>query len=192
MAVSRLFVLRKFESCTRHFYRPHGRFFIARKGRKEGRNLADSMEPTNSQTEAQAQQDNVAPPEKPEVDWEAKYKEMQAHSREWEARAKANKTAADEADKARREADELKAQLEAVTADRQQAAWRDEAAKEAGVPASLLHGTSEEEIKASAAALKQWGEQLLKPRLPQADNPSKTPQTVQNPNRQVLRQLFGN
>ncbi len=152
--------------------------------------MAENIEPSNNEPEAKPEPETAKV--EPQVDWEAKYKEMQAHSREWEARAKANKTAADEADKARREADELKAQLEAVTADRQQAAWRDEAAKQSGVPADLLHGTTEEEIKACAAALKQWGEQLLKPRLPQAGNPSKTPQAVENPNRQVLRQLFGN
>ncbi|OXN01223.1 hypothetical protein [Bifidobacterium vansinderenii] len=32
----------------------------------------------------------------PEVDWKAQYEETLAHSREWEKRAKANKSAADE------------------------------------------------------------------------------------------------
>ena len=50
-------------------------------------------EEANGNQQAASTENGAKPPE---IDYEAKYKEAVAHSREWEKRAKDNKTAADE------------------------------------------------------------------------------------------------
>ena len=110
--------------------------------------------------------DQSAEPQQP-VDWKAKYEAAIKHSREWESRAKANKDAADELDKLKesqlsetekltRRAEKAEKELSALKTANQVNAWKNAAAEQYGVPASLLSGTTEDEINARAKALSEW------------------------------------
>lgn len=98
-----------------------------------------------------------------EVDWEAKYNEMKAHSRKWEDRAKKNEAAAKELDEIRQsqmteaekaaEADKRAQEAEAKL-ERMALVQKVSSAKK--VPADLLKGDTEEELEASADALLQF------------------------------------
>lgn len=101
------------------------------------------------------------------TDWESKYREAVAHSREWEKRAKANKGAADELEKLKAEqmteaererarADKAEAALAAAQAERDRAGWVSEAAGATGVPADVLtnfDAESAEDLMAKAEAV---------------------------------------
>lgn len=124
-----------------------------------------------------AENENVPqePTEEPQgteqVDWEAKFKELQAQSRKWEERAKANKDKADKWDahdaaeeaskselqKAVERAEALKAELDEIKAEQARHALISQVAKDSGVDAELLaamRGSTEDEIKAHADLLK--------------------------------------
>ena len=60
--------------------------FHARKGRKEP-DMAEELQEVEAQ-EVEAEQ--------AETDWKAKYESMREHMRDWEKKAKANQSAADE------------------------------------------------------------------------------------------------
>lgn len=103
----------------------------------------------------------------PPVDWKAKYEAAIKHSREWESRAKANKDAADELDRLKesqlsetekltRRAERAERELSALKTANQVNAWRNTAAEQYHVPASLLSGATEDEINANAKALAEW------------------------------------
>lgn len=93
-----------------------------------------------------------------EIDWKAE-------ARKWEARAKENKTAAErlaeiekanlsEVERAKREAEEAKAEAAQYRQREQVAAWKAQVSQETGVPAAALAGSSLEEIQAHAETLK--------------------------------------
>lgn len=103
----------------------------------------------------------------PPVDWKAKYEAAIKHSREWESRAKANKDAADELDRLKesqlsetekltRRAERAERELSALKTANQVNAWKNAAAEQYHVPASLLSGATEDEINANAKALAEW------------------------------------
>lgn len=103
----------------------------------------------------------------PEIDYEAKYKEAVAHSREWEKRAKDNKAAADElqqlkeaqlseAEKTAKRIKELEAKNAAYEAEKQQNEWKTQVSKETGVPIGLLHGSTLEEMQANGKTLADY------------------------------------
>jgi len=103
----------------------------------------------------------------PPVDWKAKYEVAIKHSREWESRAKANKDAADELDRLKesqlsetekltRRAERAERELSALKTANQVNAWKNAAAEQYHVPASLLSGATEDEINANAKALAEW------------------------------------
>lgn len=109
----------------------------------------EAPKPTQPATDAPAQ----AP-----IDW-------QAESRKWEARAKENKTAADElaalkaaqmteAEKAAARTADLEARVKGYETKEQVNAWKAEVSKETGVPAEALAGSTRDEIAAHAAVLK--------------------------------------
>lgn len=79
-----------------------------------------------------------------EVDWRAKYEEMKRHSRDWEAKAKANKGKADELDKLREaemtEVERVQKQMTDVTAERDEAV-----AKLLRLGIAMEHGLSKED-----------------------------------------------
>lgn len=102
-----------------------------------------------------AENENVPqePTEEPQgteqVDWEAKYKELQAQSRKWEERAKANKDKADkwdayeqqgmsEVEKLTKRAESAESELAQLRAASQRNADAAEIAESTGVPVSLL------------------------------------------------------
>lgn len=83
------------------------------------------------------------------TDWEAKYKEMRQHSRDWERKAKANEAAAaeleqlkaaglSEQEKAERRAEKAEAELDELRAQMQRTADAQEVAAATGVPLALL------------------------------------------------------
>lgn len=142
-------------------------------------------------------------------DWEAKYNEAVQHSRTWEARSKENyaqvqslsaeleKLKAAKPDEivaaATKRADEAEAQLASYKHDAKISGWKTAAAKEAGVPAELLTGETEEAIKASAKALADWVSK--RPAAPRFSNPAGTPAThtkAADPAAEAIRSaLFG-
>ena len=96
------------------------------------------------------------------TDWKAKYEEMRGHMRDWEKKAKANQSAADELEKLRAEqmteqekerqrAEKAETELAALKAEkaRTEAALR--IAKEAGVPLDLLMFCADEEAMSDFA-----------------------------------------
>ena len=129
-----------------------------------------------------AENENV--PQKPteesqgtEVDWEAKFKELQAQSRKWEERAKANKEKADkwdeyeqqgmsEAEKLAKRAESAEAELARYRADAQRRKDAEEVSAETGVPERLLlHCADREGMEALAA---EYAEQTKLPAAPPA------------------------
>ena len=130
-------------------------------------NATEAAEPT---TEASAQE--PAKPEAPEIDWKAK-------AREWEKRAKENKSAAEklaeieEASKtAEQKAAERLAEMEAQAKALEAKAARAEIASETGIPSNILAGpedSSPEAIKAYADLLIAYTENAGKPRPPKPD-----------------------
>jgi len=99
-------------------------------------------EEANGNQQAASTENGAKPPE---IDYEAKYREAVAHSREWEKRAKDNKAAADElqqlkeaqlseAEKTAKHIKELEAKNAAYEAEKQQNEWKTQVSKETGVP----------------------------------------------------------
>ena len=143
-------------------------------------------------------------------DWESRYNEAVQHSRTWEARSKENyaqvqslsaeleKLKAAKPDEAvaaaNKRADEAEAQLATYKHDAEVTGWKNAAAKEAGVPAELLTGETEDAIKASAKALAAWASK--RPAAPQFSNPAGTPpisHTTADSSAEAIRAaLFGN
>ena len=123
--------------------------------------IDDAQQPQDGSEDSQS-----AEPQQP-VDWKAKYEAAIKHSREWESRAKANKDAADELDRLKesqlsetekltRRAEKAEKELSALKTANQVNAWKNAAAEQYGVPASLLSGSTEDEINARAKALSEW------------------------------------
>lgn len=102
-------------------------------------------------------------PEQPAEDWQAKYEDMRAHSREWEKKAKANQNAADELEKlkAAQMSEQEKANARAEAAEAELAALKAEKAKvdaatklasETGVPFEMLMYCKDEDAMQEFAA----------------------------------------
>lgn len=124
--------------------------------------IDDAQQPQGGSEDTQHAADLQQP-----VDWKAKYEAAIKHSREWESRAKANKDAADELDRLKESqlsetekltsrAEKAEKELSALKTANQVNAWKNAAAEQYGVPASLLYGSSEDEINANAKALAEW------------------------------------
>jgi hypothetical protein len=79
------------------------------------------------------------------VDWEARFKESQEHSRKWEERSKANKDAADRLS-ALEEAGKTEAQKAAARAELAEKASVADRAELARLKAAVKHGLSEEDL----------------------------------------------
>jgi len=121
-----------------------------------------------------------------EPDWKAE-------SRKWEARAKENKTALDELTgkftAADTERTQLAEKLQTYEQEQQRAALLSEVAAAKGVPASVLRGSTKEELEAHADTLAE----LIKPSAPVIPGQERTPDKVQDsPDREFARKLFGN
>lgn len=120
------------------------------------------------------------------TDWEAKYRDAIAHSRKWEERAKANADAAAELEKLKtaRLSETEKAVARAEKAEKALAelrhasdvsTWKAKAAKEAGIPADLLNGDSEEALAAQAKAIAGFLKAQTAPKAATVSNPAGTP-----------------
>ena len=155
--------------------------------------MTDTTEPTTEPT----QTNQTTEPTEP-VNWEAKYRDAIAHSREWEKRAKDNKAAADElaalkeaqlseTEKLTRRAEKAEKALADMKAREQASAWRTTAAAKYNVPADMLTATSEDDIDAQAKALADWKAELTKPTAPQVAKPDGTPSN--DPDDDVMRQI---
>lgn len=103
-----------------------------------------------------------------ETDWQAKYEEMRGHMRDWEKKAKANQSAADELEKlkAAQMTEQEKANARAEAAESELAAIKAEQARtdaamriasESGVPLEMLMFCSDEEAMTEFA--KKYAEQ---------------------------------
>ena len=106
-----------------------------------------------------AEVDEMSEAEEP--DYKALYEAEKAHSRKWEKQAKANKGAAsalDEANEAKKSADEKIAELEKRLDAKEKAEQRAKAAakvaQEKGVPADLIVGDDEE-------SMAEWADKML-------------------------------
>lgn len=110
-----------------------------------------------------AEETTITQAEKAEsIDWQAKYEEMRGHMRDWEKKAKANQSAADELEKLksaqmteqekeRERAEKAESELAALKAEqaRTEAAMR--IADETGVPLEMLMFCSDEDAMADFA-----------------------------------------
>ena len=90
------------------------------------------------------------------VDWQAKYEEMRGHMRDWEKKAKANQSAADELerlkaaqmteqDKANARAEAAEAELAQLKAEKAKVDAATQLAAETGVPFEMLMYCADEE-----------------------------------------------
>ena len=138
-------------------------------------------EPTPSQTE---------PPSEP--DYKALYEQFKTEARKWEDRAKSNLDKAKAYDelqaKAQQQAQanktleeqvaEIREQLNASTATN----LRLKVASEKGIDATLLFGSTEEELRANADAMLAWREQTApKPTAPIVPKDGNVPSNQNNP-----------
>lgn len=81
------------------------------------------------------------------------YDELKAKAGKFDEQEEAGKS---ELEKARQQAAKYKAELDKANAERDQQQWKAEASAKYGVPAGLLHGSTEAEIEENAKALKEW------------------------------------
>lgn len=141
--------------------------------------------------------------ESQDIDYKAKYEEAIAHSREWEKRAKANKTAADEleqlkqsqmsdAEKAAAKTAKLQKELEELKAEKQSNAWRSQVASETGLPANLITGSTLEEMQANAKSISEYVAAQTGRKLPEVKNPGKQPDVAPNDLLQFASNVFFN
>ena len=124
-------------------------FLMPEKG-KLGEVMADETK-TNAQT---------AEPQATETDWQSKYEEMRGHMRDWEKKAKANQSAADELEKLKAEqmteqekanarAEAAEAELAHLKAEKERTDAAQRIAAESGVPIELLMYCADEDAMKS-------------------------------------------
>lgn len=125
-------------------------------------------------------------PAPPETDWKAE-------ARKWESRSKDNKAELDSlAEKfsaLEAQNGELVGKVTAFESEREHAQLVAKIAEAEGVPAVALRGTTEEELTAHAASLKE----AFKPSAPVIPGQAKIPGApLADPNREAVKKLFGN
>lgn len=128
---------------------------------------------------------------------QAKLDQVTKHSRQWEERAKANKTAADELeqlkaehDKTVKEADGLRAWKQSAEAAQERTRIAQQVSEKTGVPADLLVGDDEESMSAYAQKLDQFAHPKPQGMPNQGMQPSGT--AGANPMGDVVNQMFDN
>jgi hypothetical protein len=103
------------------------------------------------------------------TDWKAKYEQMRTHARDWEAKAKANKDAADELEKLKAQnlseqekaiarAEKAEAELQKLQANAERAEMAQRVAAKTKLPLEIvqtLNGEDEESLVKQATALKK-------------------------------------
>lgn len=127
---------------------------------------------TDGQTPAAEPHGEANAPDDTPKDWEAEYRKAVEQSRKWEARAKANSTAAKELEElkqstmtdaekladAEKRAETAEAELQALRDEAQRRVDADEASAATGVPAALLTAdtSTKEGMEAFAKQLAEW------------------------------------
>lgn len=152
--------------------------------------MSDSTMPGNKGADIEADSQETSEP-----DWKAL-------ARKWEGRAKANADAAkrladlEEAAKTaeQKQAEKLsklEAELNGYRMAEKRAGWVKEVVAEVSLPseyADVLRGDSREAIQEHAESLKA----LIEPKGTPVPNAGKTPETKSTPEREAVRNLFGN
>lgn len=116
--------------------------------------MADETQAQSTDEQAQQVDDNT--------DWQAKYEAMREHMRDWEKKAKANQSAADELEKLKSEqmteqekanarAEKAEAELNALKAEQQRTDAARRLSTETGVPFEMLMYCADEEAMADFA-----------------------------------------
>lgn len=130
-------------------------------------------------------------------DLEAKLEQVTKHSRTWEERAKANKSAADELeqlkaehDKTLKETEELREWKKTAEAAQERTATAKKVSERTGIPADLLVGDDEESMTAYATKLDQFAHPKPNGMPNQGAQPSGTAGT--DPMADVVHQMFDN
>ena len=129
-------------------------------------------------------------PQVTETDWQAKYEEMRGHMRDWEKKAKANQSAADELEKlkAAQMTEQEKANARAEAAEAELAQLKAEKAKvdaatrlasETGVPFEMLMFCQDEEAMTDFA--KTYAKETHVPAAPGALNGSRIIRSTDKP-----------
>ncbi|KFI97820.1 capsid assembly scaffolding protein Gp46 family protein [Bifidobacterium stellenboschense] len=137
------------------------------------------------------------------TDWEAKYREVLSHSREWEKRAKDNKAAADELQqlkesqmseqqKAEAKTARLQKELDQLKAEKQANEWRSQVAAETGLPSNLIVGDSLEAMQEHAKAIGEYVASQSGRRLPQVSDPGRQPNRAPSDLQQFASSVFSN
>ncbi len=99
--------------------------------------------------------------------WRTTARKHERNARSWKAKAEENEAAAvklkelqeadlSEAEKEKRRADELQAQLDERNAADERAGWVRDVSKSTGVPEAALHGSTLEEVESCAESLKDY------------------------------------
>ena len=148
------------------------------------------------------------------MDYEAEYNKLKdefdalkGEARKWEDRSKSNYDELQKAQSGLAERDEavkaaterltefetansdMKARLEEIDREKAHAELLAGVAKETGVDASVLRGSTKEELEAHAESLKS----VFKPSAPVIDGQAKTPGgSPSDPDREFVKGLFGN
>ena len=122
--------------------------------------------------------------------WERRAKQYKAKldtvGKEPEAKQDDTSGSTDEGDLAKRIA-ELEAENQQLKAAGERRTLMERVAKETGIPSSLLHGDSEEELRATAESLKQWASTLGRNTPTSLGSEPDTPQSA---NLELIRELF--
>lgn len=152
--------------------------------------MSDATTPTDPVTPTEpssAPETPAAPtPAPPETDWKAE-------ARKWEARSKDNKTELENLTEKftalETQNGELVGKVTTFETERDHAQLVAKIAEAEGIPATALRGTTEEELTAHAASLKE----AFKPSAPVIPGQAKTPgNLLADPNREAVKKLFGN
>lgn len=152
--------------------------------------MADNIEPNEDQQQEPSLQERYD-------QLQAKYEDSVKHSRTWENRATSNKKKADEYDALKAEHDQAQAELAELREYKQaaekassRAALAKKVAEATGVPADMIAGDTEEEMRAYAERLDQWAH----PKPAGMPNQGSTPQHQDKSQQQrdFLRELFSN
>lgn len=99
-------------------------------------------------------------------DTQAKYADYAKYKEAYEAAQKERDAGKSELERAIEAKASAEAELAALKAERERAGWVAAASKETGVPEAALHGSTEEEVRACADALKEY---FAKPSAPRVD-----------------------
>lgn len=120
------------------------------------------MENTTQETEAEKVEElnnaeTTSMEEKTEeVDYKAEAEKWRGFARKWEARAKSSEQAAERLKAVEESEAKLKEKLSAIETQRKHDELTQLVAKETGVPAALLRGSTEKELRDHAEAIKEF------------------------------------